>query len=154
MWCAGGILKESRRRLPVGVGKQRVWSVANKNYYTWLESAAAEMNLTIAQRETKNAHVLVGGSTMLATRKGTTQNPQEICASTAFINILTLWPIYWEGWSSRGKTVRQKSSFGLVGVLNRSLVDRQIGKMQKSKQPKAVNLFPEGGKRGKAFPLN
>lgn len=53
-----------------------------------------------------------------------------------------------------GKTVRQKSSFGLVGVLNRSLVDRQIGKMQKSKQPKAKPVSRRGqgqGERGEGF---
>lgn len=52
-----------------------------------------------------------------------------------------------------GETVRQKSSFGLVGVLNRSLVDRQIGKMQKSKQPKAKPVCRRGQGEGFSFEL-
>lgn len=86
------------------------WSVANKNYYTWLESAAAEMNLTIEtkqkEREEKRRNVekeekrpRTCGWVRCCQAKEL-KNPEEICASTAFINILTLWPIYRE----RGET--------------------------------------------------
>lgn len=119
------------------------------------------MNLTIAERNKKRPRTCGWVDDAGNWRKGTQLRTQK--KSAPRLHLLTFWLCdqYTERGGKKiegelgggGKTVRQKSSFGLVGVLNRSLVDRQIGKMQKSKQPKAkpVSRRRQGESGGRLF---